>query len=145
MRKFSDALEIFWPGLAVKLAKITDEEMQKPPTVCQTIIRKLTHKFNPVKLRVFDESAQHAGHAGMKGRTPQESHFSVEISSEVFKQLSKLERHRAVYRALEDELKGNVHALKLTCTVPDEPVLSPSKDVPGYKLKEDGPFDPLFK
>ncbi len=144
MRKFNEHWKSFGRSL-VNYSTITDEEMQKPPTVCQTIIRKLLHKFNPTKLEVFDESAQHAGHAAMKGLAAKETHFSVFITSDVFRQLSKLERHRAVYQALEDELKGNVHALKLSCAVPDELPLSPSKRVPGYMLKEKGPFDPMFK
>jgi len=80
------------------------------------IERRLRENFAPTKLKVTDDSAAHVGHAGHDGRG--ESHFSVEIESARFAGLSRVERQRAVNRALADLLAGRVHALALTARAP---------------------------
>ena len=80
-------------------------------TVADTIRRKLEAAFAPSRLVVLDESARHAGHAG--ARPGGESHFRVEIVSEAFAGLGRLERQRRVNAALAEELAGPVHALSI--------------------------------
>jgi BolA family transcriptional regulator, general stress-responsive regulator len=84
--------------------------------VADRIRQKLTEAFAPVGLVVTDESAKHHGHSG--ARPEGETHFHVEIVSDAFAGLSRVERR--VYAALADELKGRVHALSLTTQTPDE-------------------------
>jgi len=81
--------------------------------IADAIKEKLTNAFNPSQLDIIDESAKHAGHAGMAGREPGESHFQVVIVSTHFKDMSRLARHRAVMDALGDLMKEKVHALRL--------------------------------
>ncbi len=81
---------------------------------------KLTAAFSPVRLQIIDESALHAGHSG--ARPGGETHFRVEIVSEIFRGKSRVERQRLVYSALRDELAGSVHALSLVTRAPDEDV-----------------------
>ncbi|WP_373084568.1 BolA family protein [Sneathiella sp.] len=80
-------------------------------SVAETIEGKLRKVFDPVKLKVVDESHLHAGHAG--ARPQGESHFRVEIVADKFRGLSRVARQRAVYDVLADELATDIHALAL--------------------------------
>jgi BolA family transcriptional regulator, general stress-responsive regulator len=83
-----------------------------------TITKKLTEAFAPQSLKVVDESHQHEGHAGH--RPGGQTHFRVYIVSELFKGMTRLQRHRLVNEALADELKGGVHALAIHAEAPGE-------------------------
>lgn len=83
-------------------------------SVAESIKAKLTESFAPTRLDIIDESDQHAGHAGWQPGG--ETHFSVSIASPAFADLSRVERHRRVYEVLAEELRGPVHALRLTAT-----------------------------
>lgn len=72
---------------------------------------KLEAAFSPEKLTVENESHKHAGHAGDDGSG--ESHFRVTISAPAFGPLSRIERHRAVHKALGPDLVARIHALAL--------------------------------
>lgn len=87
-------------------------------SVAQTIEQKLRAAFAPSELSVEDESAKHAGHSG--ARPEGETHFRVRIVSDAFAGLSRVERQRRVYAALESEMKTRVHALALVTLAPDE-------------------------
>src|SRR5262245_43625182 len=84
--------------------------------VADRIERKLRMAFQPESLAVIDETNQHPGHAGWGGSG--ERHFRVEIVAEAFAGKSRVERQRAVYQALAEELAGPVHALALTASAP---------------------------
>lgn len=87
-------------------------------TAAVTIAQKLTAAFDPTELRVDDESARHAGHAGSPPGG--ESHFRVRIVASAFAGLSRVERHRRVNAILAHELSGQIHAMALTTLTPDE-------------------------
>ena len=74
--------------------------------------------FSPTLLRVADDSARHAGHAG--ARPGGETHYSVLVVSEAFRGMSRVARSRAVHAALEAEFAGGLHALALTLRTPEE-------------------------
>ena len=86
--------------------------------VAQTIREKLTAAFAPLDLTVSDESAHHAGHAGH--RPGGETHFDVRIVSEKFSGLSRVERQRRIYAALDAEFRAGLHALSLKALTPSE-------------------------
>ena len=86
--------------------------------VAQAIRDKLTAAFQPERLEVVDDSARHAGHAG--AREGGESHFNVVIVAAAFKGQGRVQRQRAVYTALSEELAGPVHALSVKAFAPDE-------------------------
>lgn len=67
--------------------------------------------FAPTSLAVINESHKHAGHAGDDGSG--ESHWRVEIVSNVFSGQSRIGKHRAVHRALGSDIIGRIHALSL--------------------------------
>lgn len=88
--------------------------------VAERIEEKLRRAFAPTALEVVDESAAHAGHAGLAehgGRG--ETHFRVHIVAERFQGLSRLDRQRAVNAVLAEELAGPVHALSISAQAPD--------------------------
>jgi BolA protein len=90
--------------------------------VADTIRRKLTERFTPIRLDIADDSARHVGHAGHPGGAGQggETHFTVVIVSAAFAGLNRIARQRLVYEALAAELADSVHALALTTRAPGE-------------------------
>ena len=82
------------------------------------IEEKLLACFSPTFLKVEDVSALHEGHWGYTGGG--ETHFKVTIVSVIFQEMPRIERHQRVYRCLEEELKGGVHALQVAALCPGE-------------------------
>ncbi len=78
------------------------------------IEEKLTDGLAPLALQVVDESHKHNVPKGA------ESHFNVMVVSEQFAGQGRVDRHRAVYGLLGDEMKSGLHALTLTLLSPDE-------------------------
>ena len=86
--------------------------------VIEAIRTKLSAAFSPARLEIEDDSARHHGHAGA---TPGgESHFNVVIEAKIFEGMGRVQRQRAVYGALAEELAGPVHALSLKALAPGE-------------------------
>ncbi len=48
-------------------------------------------------------------------------HYAATVVTTAFENKTLLERHRLVYAALGDSMKGDIHALALTTRTPDEP------------------------
>ncbi len=82
------------------------------------ITKKLTESLAPQSLKVIDESQQHEGHAG--SRPGGQTHFRVYIVSELFKGMTRLQRHRLINQTLAGELAGGVHALAIHAAAPGE-------------------------
>jgi BolA protein len=79
---------------------------------------KLTAAFAPEQLEVEDQTNQHHGHVGW--RESGETHFRVSIRSAQFSGRSRVERQRAIYAVLSEELTGPVHALAISARAPGE-------------------------
>lgn len=73
--------------------------------------------FEPESLEIEDDSARHAGHEGARGGL---GHFNVSIVSARFNGMKMLARHRAVYAALDDMMKTDIHALSIEAIASDE-------------------------
>ena len=86
--------------------------------VTDTIRDKLSRAFSPERLEIEDDSARHHGHAG--AHPGGESHFNVVIQAAVFEGQGPVQRQRAVYAALKEELAGPVHALSVKALAPGE-------------------------
>jgi BolA protein len=71
---------------------------------------RLASQLKPAHLEVIDESADHAGHAGANG-LGQGTHFRVRIGDPSFNQLTRINRHRLVYDAVQDLMNQGIHAL----------------------------------
>jgi len=84
----------------------------------ESIRASLQEALAPILLEIEDQSAQHAGHAGVRERGG--GHFAVHIVAECFSGKSRLARHRLVNAALGDAFKGAIHALSIRAETPDE-------------------------
>ncbi|MBO6767860.1 MAG: BolA family transcriptional regulator [Erythrobacter sp.] len=87
-----------------------------PEPVQQEMERLLTEAFDPTRLEVINDSAQHAGHAGDDGSG--ESHFTIVIEATAFADKSRLDRQRMVNKALGDIPGERVHALAIQASAP---------------------------
>lgn len=89
-------------------------------TIEASLRQKLTVAFAPVELVILNQSEQHRGHLHHPDETHGETHFFVKIVSEVFRSLSRVERHRRVQGLLEEERARGLHALSLSLLTPEE-------------------------
>jgi len=81
------------------------------------IREKLTTALSPESLEVIDRSHEHAGHEGAKSGG---GHFDVIIIAAVFNDMGTVQRHRAIYDALGDAMKTEIHALSIRAYTPEE-------------------------
>jgi BolA protein len=77
----------------------------------------LRQQFSPFELKVWDESADHAGHSGSDG-TGQGTHFRVRIGCAAFHGLSRVAKHRLVYDCLQAFIAQGLHALAIEVVDP---------------------------
>ena len=75
-------------------------------SVQDTIQAKLSEALQPSTLEVANESHMHGGPAT-------ESHFNITAVSAAFEDLNLVRRHQAVYKLLQQEMAGSVHALAM--------------------------------
>jgi BolA protein len=81
------------------------------------IERRLTDAFDPVELRVKDQSHLHTGHVGAQdGR----GHFDIYIVASAFEGLSPVKRHQLIYGTLGSLLQTDVHAVRIRALTPHE-------------------------
>ncbi len=83
----------------------------------QQAIRAQLAALQPAEVRLEDDSALHAGHAGAAGGG---AHFRLRVVSARFAGLGRIERHRLVYSCLATLLRRDIHALSMVLLTPDE-------------------------
>lgn len=99
-------------------ASADDDEEEAAPTYA-AIMRKLA-TLSPTSLDVYNESAMHAGHAGVPDGNS-ETHFKIDVVSDDFDGISLVKRHRMIYRLLATEMQpGKIHALSINARTPSE-------------------------
>ncbi len=81
-------------------------------------IRAALQQLDPVLLEIEDQSARHAGHAGVREHGG--GHFAVHIVANCFTGRSRIARHRMVYAALGDAFRDAIHALAIRAETPGE-------------------------
>jgi BolA protein len=79
----------------------------------ETIEAKIIASFQPSRLKIDNDSHQHAGRKI-------DTHFRLVIVAESFENQSLVNRQRSVYSCLEAELAGPVHALQMKCLTSTE-------------------------
>ncbi len=79
--------------------------------VTEQIYKILDEALEPEHLEVINDSGRHSGHAGDDGSG--ESHFTIEITTPKFDNISRIERHRVVYDLLRDKMQNLPHALAI--------------------------------
>lgn len=81
------------------------------------IRQKLEEALKPDLIEIIDHSAAHAGHAGnQKGG----GHYNVTIVSAAFDGKTLVQRHQLIYKALNDMMKNDIHALGINALTPSE-------------------------
>lgn len=83
----------------------------------EALLRARLSALDPVQIEVYDESAEHAGHAGARAGG---GHYQLTIVSARFASKSRLARHRMVYQAVGDLIPARVHALSICAYTPEE-------------------------
>jgi BolA family transcriptional regulator, general stress-responsive regulator len=89
--------------------------MSESPLVAD-IRAALERELAPTSIAIFDDSAQHAGHAGAR----EGGHFRVNLVCATFKGRPQLERHRLVYAAVAPLMGRGIHALNIVARSPEE-------------------------
>ena len=79
-------------------------------SLTQIMTQKLQDALNPQTLEVINQSHLHAGHAGDDGSG--ESHFKINIQSDVLSTLKYVERERKIHKILAVEMQ-KIHALSI--------------------------------
>ena len=80
------------------------------------LLRESLAALNPQSLAIKDESHLHAGHAGAR----EGGHYKITIVAAAFIGQNTVRRHRAVYAAAGDLMRGRIHALSIRAFSPDE-------------------------
>ena len=73
-------------------------------------------ELKPIDVKIEDEGHLHVGHAGAKSG----GHFKLYIVSEHFNNLSPLNRHKLIYKTLDELMKTEIHALSIIAKSPAE-------------------------
>lgn len=93
---------------------------------CEVIRNKLEQALKPFKLEIEDQSHLHKGH--LDNPALLETHFKLLIVADCFTNITKVQRHRMIYKILLTELQQNIHALSMhTYTVNEFNTLKTSK------------------
>jgi BolA protein len=82
--------------------------------VQRQIEQKLQVAFEPERLAIVNESGNHNVPEGS------ESHFNAIIVSAAFEDQNLVQRHRAVYGAIGEELRTEIHAFTMKTLTPAE-------------------------
>jgi BolA protein len=92
---------------------MTEAVTGSPPLPTVSAIEAQLHAdLQPTELLVFDESGDHAGHAGANAEGFG-THFRVRIASPLFNGKSRVARHRLVYDSMQNFIDQGLHALAI--------------------------------
>ncbi|HRE17537.1 MAG TPA: BolA family protein [Rhodocyclaceae bacterium] len=80
------------------------------------LLRERLTVLEPLELDLINESHLHAGHAGAKDG----AHFRLHIVSARFSGRPTVARHRLVFDAVGDLMRGKIHALAISAKAPEE-------------------------
>ena len=80
------------------------------------LLRQRLASLSAQGIRIEDESHRHAGHAGAKDG----GHYKLDIVATIFAGKNTLARHRLIYDAAGDLMRGRIHALSIRALTPDE-------------------------
>ena len=88
---------------------MTAERLARIRTALETALQ-------PSALTVLDDSAAHEGHPGAR----EGGHFRVSIVSGQFRGQPVIARHKLVYRAVQELIGRDIHALSIEARTPEE-------------------------
>ena len=80
------------------------------------MINENLQALKPIKIDIQDEGNLHVGHAGAKSG----GHFKLYIVSDMFADISIINRHKLIYQCLDKLMKTDIHALSIKALSPKE-------------------------
>ncbi|AXS80302.1 BolA family transcriptional regulator [Dechloromonas sp. HYN0024] len=80
------------------------------------LLRQRLVVLQPESVSIQDDSHLHAGHAGARDG----GHYQLQIVAQVFAGKSTIARHRMIYDAAGDLMRGSIHALSIRAEAPGE-------------------------
>jgi len=80
------------------------------------ISKKISEVVTVDSIEVYDYTAQHENHATFDGNF----HLSMTLVSPDFEGMSLIERHQLVYKAVDEYMDGEIHALTMKTYTPEE-------------------------
>ena len=80
------------------------------------LLRQRLAVLEPESIAIQDDSHRHAGHAGAR----EGGHYQLQIVAQAFAGKSTMARHRMIYDAAGDLMRGRIHALSIRAEVPGE-------------------------
>ena len=83
-------------------------------TIQTDIEHKIQNALHPVFLEVINESHMHNVEPGS------ESHIRIVAVADIFSDLGLVKRHQLIYKHLNDEISGPIHAISLHTFSPQE-------------------------
>ena len=81
------------------------------------LLRQRLAVLEPLRLEIEDDSQRHAGHAGARDGG---GHYNLTIVAAAFAGQNTVKRHRIIYDAAGDLMRGPIHALSIRAFAPDE-------------------------
>lgn len=102
------------PGRPLATHRTSAKAVVRGTPLEKAIRAKLEQATGAEVLEVLNESRMH------NVPSDAETHFRVVVVSNRFEGANRLQRHRAIHRALADELAGPVHALAVDALTPAE-------------------------
>ena len=80
------------------------------------ISKKISDVISVESIHIYDYTAQHENHATFDGNF----HLSMTLVSPDIEGMSLIERHQLVYKAVDEYMHGEIHALTMKTHTPDE-------------------------
>lgn len=80
------------------------------------LLRQQLAALNPASIAIEDESHRHAGHAGARDG----GHYKLDIVATAFAGKNTIARHRLIYDAAGELMRGRIHALSIRALSPEE-------------------------
>jgi BolA protein len=80
------------------------------------LLRQRLAALQPESIDIQDDSHRHAGHAGARDG----GHYQLQIVAQSFAGKSTIARHRMIYDAAGDLMRGKIHALSIHAKVPGD-------------------------
>lgn len=71
----------------------------------------LEESFQPTRLEIIDDSHKHRNHPEAKKSGG--GHYTVKIASLRFEKMNRIQKHQAVYKALDELIPSEIHALSI--------------------------------
>jgi BolA protein len=87
----------------------------KTPEKIEEKIRKF---FKVERFSIEDETHLHEGHKNWALKPG--GHFKILVVSSDFASMNRVKRQQAIYKALEEEMKEEIHALSMSLKTPEE-------------------------